>query len=253
MGPHRLGQSLTHQPGRGPTDHLRRHTKPRMVVQSGDHPQLSATHQIHPTHDVHLPQLHRPCPLPPPVISPTSSPLLRVNQPMTDQARSIDPRRNRNHPLPLQVIVNRPRTPTRMSPTHLPDPRLNLHHSRRLMRTRIRLRRPVHQPGQPLRGIPAQPHRTVCAQPHTDEPHPSPSPHPEPPTLPDTAAPQHPAPPTRSDPSSTRHEPHHRRRGGTRSRGPTSATHLLEPLSPRNRSRTPLARWTRDGGASQAI
>ncbi len=128
-----------------------------MVVQAGNRPQLGAICQPDPAHDVHLPQLHRPGPLPTLVIRPPLLPLLRIHQAVANQ-RPIDrrPRRNPIHPLPLQVIANRPWTPTRMSTPHLHHPSLDLH--RHLMRTRLRLRRPVNQTSQPLGRIPAQPH-----------------------------------------------------------------------------------------------
>ena len=125
--------------------------------------------------------------------------MLPVNQTVTNQAPvNRRPRRNRHQPFPLQVIPNRPRTPTPMSPTHLHDP--SLHHRRRLMRTSVRLRAPVHQPRQTPRRVTAKP------QMHRLTSHPIPPSHinhrdtPQgPPTPPDTAVPQHSAPPTRQD------------------------------------------------------
>jgi hypothetical protein len=237
MGAHRFGQSVTHRPRRRSSHHLGRHTEPGVIVDPGHHLQLGAIRQEHPTHDVHLPQLHRPGPLPPPVIRPAPPPLLRIHQTMAHQSPiHRRTRRHRLHPLLTQLIENPARTPTRMSPTHLHHP--SLHPNRHLMRTRHRLRAPIHQTGQPVRGVAAQPPMNrLPSHPKTGGPHPSPTPRPTLPTPPDTAAPRHPAPPTRSDPSTRRHQPRHRRRGETRSRGSTSVRHLPEPVSPRNRSR----------------
>jgi hypothetical protein len=60
--------------------------------------------RVHAAHHVHLPQLHRPAPLPPPIVGALAAALDRVDQPVADQ-RSIHRRaaRQRQHLLPRQL------------------------------------------------------------------------------------------------------------------------------------------------------
>ena len=156
MAAQRPGQRQAHRPGRGPQHHLRAHDEPGVVIDAGHDLDLGAAGQVHPAHHVHLPQLHRPAPLPAPVILPPPLALLRIHQAMPDQ-RPVHrrPPRQRHHPRPLQLPADPRRPPPRMIPPHAHDPRL--HRGGHLMRARRRPRRPVRQPAQAARRIAGQP------------------------------------------------------------------------------------------------
>jgi hypothetical protein len=112
--------------------------------------------QAHPAHDVHLPQLHRPGPLPPlpPPVPPP--PRARVDQPRPQQ-RSVDPRprRHRRQPRPLGLVHQPPWAPPRMGPPPLQHRRL--HRRRHLPRATHRPPGPILQTLQAGVLIPAQP------------------------------------------------------------------------------------------------
>ena len=136
-----------------------------------DHPLIAAAGRAPPPDHIHLPQLHRPGPLPPAIVRPTAPPLLRRHQTMPHQ-RPINtrPARHRANPVLFELVTDPARTPHRMHPPDLHNPRL----SRRthLMRTRMRPRRPITQTAQAsLGGIPAQPNV------HTLPRHPEPAGH----------------------------------------------------------------------------
>lgn len=135
---------------------LQQHAAPAVIIKAGHRRQLGAVGQVDPPDDVHLPQLHRPRPLPPRVIRPPTLPLRRVDQAVTNQ-RPIRrrPTRHRIHTIPTQLVHDRPRPPTTMGPAQLHDPRL--HRRRRLMRTPPRPRGPVRQPGRAPRRVSPQP------------------------------------------------------------------------------------------------
>ncbi len=59
-----LDEEPAHRAGGGPRHHPRTHAKPGVVIDPGQHLAFRAVRQQHPTHHVHLPQLHRPAPLP---------------------------------------------------------------------------------------------------------------------------------------------------------------------------------------------
>ncbi len=127
---------------------LARHHEPGMVIDTrtrSSPPRLPvADRQAHPAHDVHLPQLHRPGPLPPAIVLPATPPRLRLTRPWRIRQRSTDVRPgNPIEPLPLQPIQDRARPPPRMLTAHLHNPRLDLRGH--LMRTRQRPRALIRQ------------------------------------------------------------------------------------------------------------
>ena len=157
MAAQRLDQSGDHRPGGRPGDHLRAHHEPGMVIDAGDQLHLPAIPQIRAAHHIHLPQLHRPAALPPPVILPAPLAFTRLHQPMAYQ-RPIHTRaaRHRLHLVAGQLPADPIRAPRRMRPAHRHHHRLDPR--RHLMRAGVRARRTVDQPAQPtLIGIAAQP------------------------------------------------------------------------------------------------
>ncbi|HEX5304237.1 MAG TPA: hypothetical protein VFW50_45315 [Streptosporangiaceae bacterium] len=66
----RLFERLADRPGGGPHDRLGADHEPGMVIDPGHDLHFGAVREEHPAHHVHLPQVHRPRPLPPPVILP---------------------------------------------------------------------------------------------------------------------------------------------------------------------------------------
>lgn len=80
-----------------------------------------------PTHDVHLPQLHRTVTLPPPVVLTAATARPLIDQAMPDQdPMHCDPRRNRPRATrPLQLEQHPTSAPARMSPAELADQRLD--------------------------------------------------------------------------------------------------------------------------------
>jgi hypothetical protein len=60
-----------------------------MIIDPGHDLDLGTAGQEDPAHHVHLPQVHRPRPLPPPVILPAPAPLARLDQAMAHQ-RPVD-------------------------------------------------------------------------------------------------------------------------------------------------------------------
>ena len=143
ISPHCFGQRVTSRPCYCPPHHMNRDHKPGMIINPRHDARFPATSQHHPTHHIHLPQLHRPTPFPTPVISLLTSPHLRLDQAMTNQT-PIHQRtaRQRIHTPSLQLKQQHPRPPRR--PLH--DQRL--HHPRHLIRTRPQHRRLIHQPRQ---------------------------------------------------------------------------------------------------------
>ena len=116
--------------------------------------------EVEPADHIHLPQLHRPGPFPPPIIRPPPLPLARHHQPVPHQ-RPIDtgPARHRTNPVPGQLVADPVRTPPRMRPPDLHNPGLG--RRAHLMRTTMRPRRTITQPL--IGGIPPQPGRARSA------------------------------------------------------------------------------------------
>ncbi|MGI5236691.1 hypothetical protein [Dactylosporangium sp. CA-139066] len=81
----RRHERQAHRPAGSPAHHGREHAVPGMVVHSGDDLRLGAAGEHHPADDVHLPQLHRPVPLPTGVVLPTPTTRHRVDQAVADQ------------------------------------------------------------------------------------------------------------------------------------------------------------------------
>gem|GEM_PF-5621124 len=165
-GAHRLCQRLAHRTRCRPLDHMRGDHEPGMVIDTGHDARFPPVDQPHPTNDIHLPQLHRPRPLPPLVIGLLAPPRLRLDQPVAHQT-SIHrrPTRQRHHPLRLQPKQDRPRTPPRIRPAQLHDPRFDF--GRHLMRTRQRLLRPIRQTRQTFGRVATQPSMHCLAR-HTE-------------------------------------------------------------------------------------
>jgi hypothetical protein len=149
--------SASDRSGRCPHHDPRAHHEPGVVIDAGHELHLPTVGQERPAHHVHLPQLHRPAAFPAPVVLPLPSALPALD-PVMAQQRSIDRRaaRQRLDAVPLELPHDPRRPPRRMLPAHRHDRRL--HQRRHLMRTRLRLRRPVRQPRQTaVVGIPPQP------------------------------------------------------------------------------------------------
>ncbi len=168
MATQRGQQRLTHRPGGGPRDQHRRHHEPGVVVDPGHTLDLDPVGQVDPTDHVHLPQLHRPPPLPAPIVAAPSTAQLRVDPAVTHQG-PIDagPTRHRLHVLLLELVADPVRTPARMQVPDRQHHRLDLR--AHLVRTRSRPRAPVLQVRHPtISGITAQPamHR-LTADPET--------------------------------------------------------------------------------------
>jgi hypothetical protein len=75
----------------GPLDQPGHDAEPGMVVDPGHRLELSAIDEPDPAHHVQLPQLHRPVPLPTPVVCPPPPAGHRLDQPVADQ-RPVDRR-----------------------------------------------------------------------------------------------------------------------------------------------------------------
>jgi hypothetical protein len=153
----RRGQRVTHRPGRGPADDLGADHEPGVVIDPGDHLHLAAIAEVDTAHHVHLPQLHRPAPLPPPEVRPPPPALGRLQQPVTDQGPiPTRPARHRHETLPGQLIADSVRPPVPVLPPQPDHPHLG--RRRHLMRTRPRPTTAVDQIRQPtISRIPAQP------------------------------------------------------------------------------------------------
>ena len=225
----------------GPSHHLGADHEPGVVIDAGDHLHLRPIGQVDPAHHVHLPQLHRPTPLPPPIVAAAPLTLGRIQQPVPDQ-RPIHtrPARHRHDALPGQPIADPVRSPVPVLPPQPDHP--HLHRRGHLMRTRPRPGRPVDQVRQPtITGIPGPPpvHRLPG--------HPIPAGHHRHrrpvqnledrpmPLLGHTQLHQHDRLPPPSPRTATAKKPTHKR---SRTRG-QGVTHLPEHLSHTYRNRVP--------------
>jgi hypothetical protein len=108
-----------HQPGHD--------AEPGMVIDAGHDLQLAAIGEPDPAHHVQLPQLHRPVPLPTPIVRPATPTGDRLDQLVADQG-PVDrrPRRQRLQTIPTELVVQPPRPPFGMPPAQLADPHLHL-------------------------------------------------------------------------------------------------------------------------------
>ncbi len=156
MAAHRQRQRITRRTSRRPSNDVGGDAEPRVVIDTGHDLGLRTIGELHTTNDVHLPQLHRPRPLPTLVVRPLPLTRLRRDQPLTHQT-PIDrrQRRQRLDTVLAELMPNRARTPARMLTTQPNDPSFNL--GRHLMRTRQRPRRTIDKTGQTLGRVPAQP------------------------------------------------------------------------------------------------
>ena len=149
-------KDLADAAGIGPLDQPSHDAEPRMVIDAGHDLQLAAIGEPDPAHHVQLPQLHRPVPLPPPVVRPATPTGDRLDQLVADQG-PVDrrPRRQRLATVTAQLVVEPPRPPVGMAPTQLTDPHLHLGGD--LMRAAARTMRPVGQALQAGGCIPIHP------------------------------------------------------------------------------------------------
>jgi hypothetical protein len=128
-----------------------------MVIRRGNGMQLGAVDQEDAADHIYLPQLHRPAPLPPPVIRTPPPTPLRLDQPKTAATPETPP----DGPVTARRVPARAASGSGPDPT--PDappapPRSALNHRRHLMPARQRPRRPISQIRQAtVSGIPAQP------------------------------------------------------------------------------------------------
>ena len=107
-------EGLAHGARRGSMDERGDDAEPRVVVDPGDHLALGAVLEEHPTHHVHLPQLHGPRPLPALVVLEPSSSGLGLDEPVPDEA-AVDRRAGGGLvQLPAQLGQDGPRAPPRM-------------------------------------------------------------------------------------------------------------------------------------------
>ena len=79
------GEDPADAAGVGPLDQPGGDAEPGVVVDPGHGLELAAVGQPDPTHDVQLPQLHRPGPLPAPVVGLAAPPGLGLDEPVADQ------------------------------------------------------------------------------------------------------------------------------------------------------------------------
>ena len=122
MAGHGLGEDPADRPGGGATDHPGSDAEPGMVVDPGHQLGLAAVGQLQAAHDVHLPQLHRPFPLPAPPGRLGTPAALGFDQAVAHQ-HPVDrgPRRQRLHTLAGQLVAQPPRPPPRVRPPQLID------------------------------------------------------------------------------------------------------------------------------------
>ncbi len=156
MHAHRLREMRAHRPTGRAQHQPPAHHEPRVVVDTGQHLRLPAVRQQHPADHVHLPQLHRPAPLPPLELAVPLAPRGRIDQ-VGPLQQPVDPRprRHRIDTRPDRLMDQPPGPPVRVAAPGLQHPHLDrwIH----LMRAPRRPMRPIRQPAQPLRLVPAQP------------------------------------------------------------------------------------------------
>lgn len=94
MTAHRQRERITRRTSCRPSNDVRRDAEPRVIINTRDDLRLAAVDEADATNDVHLPQLHRPRPLPTPIV--VTLPFARCwgDQPVTHQT-AIDRRQRR--------------------------------------------------------------------------------------------------------------------------------------------------------------
>src|SRR6266498_209185 len=154
IAPQRRHQRPAHRPASRPRQHRRADAVARVVVHPGQHLGLCPTGQPN-LDQVHLPQLHRPLPLP--AFERTlAAPTLRLDQPVADQQPpDPSPRRQRRHPTPLQLVQQPLWPPARVRPAQLAHPGLD--GCWHLVRAARRPVRAVRQALQPALAVPVDP------------------------------------------------------------------------------------------------
>lgn len=158
MADHAVGESQTHRPAGLPRHNGGDHTETGMVIYPGDHFGFAAVGQLDAADDVHLPQFHRPVPLPPDVITPAPASFAAIDQAVAaqDPIRRRDRRHSAGAAIAAQLEHDPHRPPPRMIPTQRAHRRLHLRC--RLMRTRHRPMRTIAQRLQALGPIAREPH-----------------------------------------------------------------------------------------------
>jgi hypothetical protein len=119
-----------------------------VIVDPGDHLQLGVVLQEYATHDVHLPQLHRPLPFPPAELLAALAPAAELDQAVALEA-AVDGRARRDGVCAeaAELVLDPARPPPRMLPAQFADQRLELCDG--LMGTAARAVRAIRQRGEP--------------------------------------------------------------------------------------------------------
>ncbi len=122
-----FGESLAHRPGRGPQDELGRDAEAGVVVEAGDHLELGAVREHHPTHHVHLPELHRAGAFPTPIVRALALAGLRGDETVSKQT-AVDGGAggDGDTSLFLQLMLQGEGTPLRVLHPQGDDPGLDL-------------------------------------------------------------------------------------------------------------------------------
>jgi hypothetical protein len=92
LGSATCGESrrLADRAGGGPGDDLGRDAEAGVVGDARDDRTVSGVFDLHPSNDVHPPQLHRAGPLPPAVVGWVATALLRLDEPVADRRAAGD-------------------------------------------------------------------------------------------------------------------------------------------------------------------
>jgi len=136
--PHRrspVDEGGAHRSSGGPFHQGGHHDEAGVVVDAGEGLQFGPVGEHDPADDVHLPQLHRPVPLPAHPVGPL--PFAGLDEPVTQQ-RPVDrrARRRRVDPAAGDLMREPRRTPERMLAAQITHQRLDV--GRHLMRARHR-------------------------------------------------------------------------------------------------------------------
>jgi len=127
-----------------------------VIVDTGDDLELPASFELHPTHDVHLPELHGTAPFPTTIVLALATPLLGVDEAMTDET-AIDRGAPGKwvYPFSSELVTNGPWTPERMRTPEVHD--AGFDRRRHLMGTAVRPGRMVDETAESLAGVALQP------------------------------------------------------------------------------------------------
>src|SRR5687767_1759504 len=118
----RRREDLAHGLRDGPSHEAGSHAEPAVVVDPGENLELGPVIEENPSHDVHLPQLHRSLPLPAAVLVSALAPTTQLDQPVAFEA-AVDRRAgwNGHDPIPSELVLDPARAPAGVLPTHLAD------------------------------------------------------------------------------------------------------------------------------------